>query len=186
VEAARKYHGYVFAWAIVYTFWFHPMEPTQGHLIGFFYMFLLMLQGSLFFTRLHVNKWWTFVQEILVLFHGTLVAIYQAGFWTPNSIWPMFFFGFFGIFIITQMHGLGLSLRARAFWLAVYGGLLLAVYGGLARFGRLGEVVSIPLIEYLSVFVLAGIIWLVLWIIGRVRPAAPRAKPVPASSSATD
>ncbi len=43
------------------------MEPTNGHLIGFFYMFLLMLQGSLFFTRIHVNRWWTLIQEFLVL-----------------------------------------------------------------------------------------------------------------------
>jgi hypothetical protein len=28
------------------------MENTWGHLVGFFYMFLLMLQGSLFFTRI--------------------------------------------------------------------------------------------------------------------------------------
>ena len=52
----RKYHGYVFAWATVYTFWYHPMENTAGHLIGFFYMFLLLLQGSLFLTRIHINK----------------------------------------------------------------------------------------------------------------------------------
>ena len=53
---ARKYHGYFFAWATVYTFWFHPMVSTPGHLIGFVYMFLLLLQGSLFFTRVHVNR----------------------------------------------------------------------------------------------------------------------------------
>ena len=37
-EAARRYHGYYFAWAIVYTFWYHPMEATSGHLIGFLYV----------------------------------------------------------------------------------------------------------------------------------------------------
>ena len=56
---ARKYHGYLFAWATVYTFWYHPMENTPGHLVGFLYMFLLLLQGSLFLTRIHLNKWWT-------------------------------------------------------------------------------------------------------------------------------
>lgn len=66
VSFIRKYHGYLFAWATVYTFWFHPLVSTPGHLVGFFYMFLLLLQGSLFLTRIHVNKYWTFVQEITV------------------------------------------------------------------------------------------------------------------------
>jgi len=59
IRFARKYHGYFFAWATIYTFWYHPMVNTSGHLIGFLYMFLLMLQGSLFFTRIHTNRWWT-------------------------------------------------------------------------------------------------------------------------------
>jgi len=67
-------------------------------------MFLLLLQGSLFLTRIHLNKWWMLVQEVSVAFHGTLFAIMQG-----NNIWPMFAFGFSGIFIITQMHGLGLK-----------------------------------------------------------------------------
>ena len=29
-EAARRYHGYYFAWAIIYTFWYHPMEATRS------------------------------------------------------------------------------------------------------------------------------------------------------------
>ncbi len=73
----RKYHGYVFAWATIYTFWYHPMENTPGHLIGFLYMFLLLLQGSLFLTRIHLNKYWMVVQEVSVGFHrdsGGLVA----------------------------------------------------------------------------------------------------------------
>ncbi len=65
VRFARKYHGYVFSWAAVYTFWYHPMEATSGHLIGFLYMLLLLLQGSLFFTRVHVNRWWTFALEAM-------------------------------------------------------------------------------------------------------------------------
>ena len=64
IRFARKYHGYFFAWATIYTFWYHPMDNTTGHLIGFFYMFLLLLQGSLFLTRIHVNKYWTVVQEV--------------------------------------------------------------------------------------------------------------------------
>ncbi|MCA9939830.1 MAG: hypothetical protein KC418_14400 [Anaerolineales bacterium] len=152
VRLVRRYHGYIFAWAVVYTFWYHPMETTGGHLIGFFYTFLLLLQGSLFLTRLHVNKWWMLVQEVTVLFHGTLVAIYQG-----NGIWPMFLFGFAGIFVITQMHGLGWSRLTRAAVLAVYVGGVLLVYSQ-RGWAQLNEIVRIPVIDYLLVFLIAGIL----------------------------
>jgi len=163
ISFARKYHGYVFSWAIVYTFWFHPMVNTSGHLIGFFYMFLLMLQGSLFFTRIHVNKWWTVVQEVTVLVHGALVAVMQG-----NGIWPMFAFGFAGLLVITQMHGLGLPRWSKWGIVALFVGSALWVYSdrGLAQ---LNEIIRIPVIEYLAVFVLAGLIWLGLWLAGIVR-----------------
>ena len=31
---ARKYHGYLFSWATIYTFWYHPCEGSSGHLAG--------------------------------------------------------------------------------------------------------------------------------------------------------
>jgi hypothetical protein len=160
IRAARKYHGYIFSWAVVYTFWYHPMEITSGHLLGFLYTFLLMVQGSLFFTRAHINKWWTFALEFMVLIHGTIVAIYQRGF---TGFWPMFFFGFLGIFIITQMHGLGLSRRVRWLLFAGYAGFAAWVYSW-RGINRLDELIRIPLIEYLAVFVLAGILWLCVWL----------------------
>jgi hypothetical protein len=162
MDFARKYHGYLFSWATVYTFWFHPMVNTPGHLVGFFYMFLLLLQGSLFLTRIHVNKWWTLTQEVMVLFHGTLVAVVQG-----NGIWPMFAFGFGGMFVISQMHGLGWSKLTR--WLVGLGYIAaaLAVYSdrGLAK---LNEIVRIPLIEYAVALILAGLIGLGLWIADRL------------------
>lgn len=167
VAFARRYHGYFFSWAIVYTFWYHPMEATSGHLVGFLYMFLLMLQGSLFFTRLHVNRWWTLVQEVAVLAHGTLVAVMQG-----NDLWPMFAFGFGGIFVITQMHGLGLSRRLRWLILALYVAVVLWSYSG-RGWDRLNEVLRIPLIDYLAVLVLAGLFGAGLWLADRLRPGGP-------------
>ena len=149
---ARKYHGYYFAWAIVYTFWYHPMVSTSGHLWGFLYMFLLLLQGSLFFTRVHLNRWWTFVQEALVLIHGALVAVMQG-----NGLWPMFAFGFGGILVITQLYGLGLKRWQRWRVTGVYAGAVLWVYSG-RGWAMLNEIVRIPLIEYALVFLLAGFI----------------------------
>lgn len=163
IRFARTYHGYFFAWATVYTFWYHPMVSTPGHLIGFIYMFLMLLQGSLFFTRVHVNKYWTFVQEGMVAVHGTLVAVMQG-----NGLWPMFFFGFAGIFVITQMYGLGLNRWARLTIFAAFAGSVLWVYSA-RGWAQLNEIVRIPLIEYLAVFVLAALFGAGLWIARRAR-----------------
>ena len=163
VRFARTYHGYIFAWATIFTFWYHPMENTSAHLIGFVYMFLLMLQGSLFFTRAHLNRWWTVTLEVMVLVHGTLVAVMQG-----NGIWPMFAFGFAGIFVITQMNGLGLSFKTKAFILAAFIASTLWVYSGRGWI-KLNEIIRIPLIEYLAVFLLAGLIGGGLWLAKRIR-----------------
>ena len=160
---ARKYHGYYFAWATVYTFWYHPTVSTPAHLWGFFYMFLLLLQGSLFFTRVHVNKYWTFAQEFTVLVHGTIVAVFQG-----MGLWPMFAYGFGAIFILTQLHGLGLKLWQRWAFIGVYVLSALYVFNGRLIQGLL-EIIRIPAIDYILVFVLAGIFWLIIKLIGLFR-----------------
>ncbi len=163
---ARQYHGYLFAWAITYTFWFHPMVNTAGHLLGFLYTFFLMLQGSLFLTRVHVNKWWMLVQEVSVLFHGTMVALLQG-----SGIWTMFFFGFAGMFVITQMHGLGWSNRTRWGIGISYILAALVVYN-FKGWEYLNEIIRIPIIEYLVMFVIAGLIVLGIWIAERFKAKA--------------
>ena len=73
IDFARKDHGYLFSWAAIYTFWYHPMLNTSGHLIGFFYMFLILIQGSLFLTRAHTNRVWTLCLELLVAVLSLLI-----------------------------------------------------------------------------------------------------------------
>jgi hypothetical protein len=160
IRLLRKYHGYVFSWAIVYTFWFHPMVSTQGHLIGFFYMFMLLIQSSLFFTTLHVNKFWTFILEFTVLPHGVLVALQQG-----NNLWPMFLFGFAGLVLLTQLHGIGLSTRAKWFIIGAFIAANLLVYGVMFSVTWqifLRDLTAIPIIEYGSVFVLYALFMLSL------------------------
>ncbi|MEU4689235.1 hypothetical protein [Actinoplanes sp. NPDC023714] len=155
VDFARRYHGYLFSWAAIYTFWYHPMEATSGHLIGFFYMFLLLLQSCLFFTTAHTNRWWTASLELMVAVHGTLVAVMNSG---PDGAWPMFLFGFLAIFVITQMHGLGFGAGTR--W-AILAGYLVAVTAVYSWRGmdRLSEILRIPMAEYLVLVVLVLLIW---------------------------
>jgi hypothetical protein len=98
-----------------------------------------------------------------VLVHGTLVAVYQG-----NGLWPMFFFGFAGVLVLTQIHGLGLPRWGRWAVLAAYLVGAVAVYNG-RGWNKLYELVSIPLIEYLGVLVLALLFALGLRLARRLR-----------------
>src|SRR5215207_5165160 len=167
MHLARKYHGYFFAWATIYTFWYHPTEGTWGHLLGFLYMFMLFVQSALIFNRAHVNRWWTFVLEVFVVIHGTIVAVLQG-----TGLWPMFAFGFGGMIILTQMYGLGLNSwtkRALAIGFIV---LVVAYYTLAGNIGGVNEVIRIPIIDYIIIFVLYGTYLLINWIINLFkRPA---------------
>lgn len=153
----RRYHGYIFSFAVIYTFWFHPMVPTWGHLFGFAYVILVMVQGSLMFTRFHLNRRWTFLLEILVLPHAASVALNQS---TSGLVW-MFLFGFIAIFLVTQMHGLGLKTWVKNVFYASFALTVAYVYLVLRQPYQVNEVIRIPMIEYLTVFALYG-----LWLLG--------------------
>ena len=102
VRLTSASHSYYIAWAVTYTFWFHPVVSSWAHVIGFFYMFLLFIQLSLARTRVHVDRYWTLALEVVVLVHGASVAFFTQG----SIIWTMFFTGFLTIFIVTQSTGL--------------------------------------------------------------------------------
>lgn len=158
-DAVRRYHGYYFSWAIIYTFWYHPIEMTPGHLAGFAYMALLFLQSSLFFTRYHVNRWWTMSLEVIFVVHGAFVAWYVMN---PGDhrYWSMFLFGGMGLFLLTQMHGLGLSRRGK--WaVALPLVAILAVFYSLFPETVLG-LPRLALIQYAGTFLMAGTVLLLL------------------------
>ena len=163
-DGLRKYHGYFFSFAVIYTFWFHPMAPTLGHLIGFIHVVLVMAQGSLMFLRVHLNKRWMFLLEILVLPHAFQVALNQG-----SDIWPMFFFGFAAIFLVTQMHGLGLKPRVRQAFYGSFLLLVLFVYLVMREPYQVNEVLRIPLIEYLTLFIMYCIYLAGAWLASRWR-----------------
>jgi len=148
-EVTRRYHGYFFSWAVIYTFWYHPMEATFGHLLGTFYTLLIMLQGSLFYTRSHVTRGWTVWLEVLVVLHGATVA------WLSLQAWPMFLFGFLGVFVVTQMHGLGWPRWLRAVFVLAYLAAAVGVYAGKGFVPAVVEILRIPTVEYGLVFFFA-------------------------------
>ena len=150
----KRYHGYYFSWAIIYTFWFHPIEDNLGHMLGTFYVIMLMLQGSLMFTSYHTNRKWTLLLETFVLIHGALVAYMTI----EGDQWKMFFFGFLTLFVVTQMHGIGLGNKTRtAIVVAYIIGVILAYSG---QWGDMVEIIRIPFAEYGFVFLFAGIAWI--------------------------
>jgi hypothetical protein len=100
----RRNHPYIFSWAIVYTFWFHPMASDPQLLSGFFYMFLLFSQMSLAFIRVHLDKRWIITLESFVAVHAVIVAIFNKEFFDSTDIWPMFFTGFAFMFVFTYLY----------------------------------------------------------------------------------
>ena len=157
----RRHHGYYFSWAIVYTFWFHPIETTLGHLLGTFYILMLLLQGSLFFTHYHRNRMWTLLLEVFVLLHGATVAWLSI----RGDSWPMFLFGFATLFIVTQMHGVGFSRGLRGLIVAVYA--LAVIYHYRSEPASAAEVLRIPAAELGLALGIAGVFWLVARLRGR-------------------
>jgi len=67
----------------------------------------------------------------------------------------MFLFGFLGVFVLNQMHGLGLSQRAKTWIGAAYGAAALAWYGRPSRWQQLPKIIRVPALEYGVVAILA-------------------------------
>ena len=115
-----------------------------------------MIQAGFIFTRVHTNRWWTLTLEVLVLFHGVMVALIAG-----QEFWTMFLFGFLLMFIVTQMHGIGLSRVTRWIISVLFFLSLIYVYSG-RGWSQINEVFRIPIIDYLLVFLLSSLIFLII------------------------
>lgn len=150
----RTYHGYAFSFAVIYTFWFHPMVFTWGHLLGFVQVILVMIQGSMMFTRMHLNKTWVVLIELLVLPHAALVAIDQG-----KGLIYMFAFGFLSMFIISQMHTFNLKPWVKTLAYTGFAVTILITYLFGKPFYHINEVIRIPIVEYSMIFT-TYVLWL--------------------------
>ncbi|MFX1569058.1 MAG: hypothetical protein ACFFCV_11905 [Promethearchaeota archaeon] len=166
-EVAKTFmtsHQIIFSWALVYTFWFHPMDSSPALLSGFFFMGLLFIQMTLAYTRIHINKWWVLVVESYVVIHATIVAIAQwLDFGADPPMWPMFLLGFLAMLVFTYIHGLGLKNWLRWALVIAYFVFLIFIYVPLPfGFGReityllRLEFLWIPIILYLIAFIAAA------------------------------
>lgn len=157
-----KYHAYLFAWGTIYTFWYHPMENSFGHLLGFAYTGLLMLQSSLIYTPIHMNQYWILILEIWVILHGPTISVQKN-----DGAWAMFTFGFLIVFAGTQIFVFPWWPKAKKwFWvrlipiLAVIGAAV-GVFVAADNVSNLYRIVFIPLALWGLVFVETGLIWVV-------------------------
>ena len=170
-------HPFIFSWALVYTFWFHPMDSSPALLSGFFFMGLLFIQMTMAYTRIHVNKWWVLVVESYVTIHAVIVALAQwLDFGQDPPMWPMFLLGFMAMIVFTYIHGLGLKNWVRWLIVVLYAVFVVFIYLP-APFGfdrpvsylyRL-EFLWIPIILYLIAFIAAIIAHIYLWSKNRLK-----------------
>lgn len=167
-----KSHQLIFSWALVYTFWFHPMDSSPALLSGFFFMGLLFIQMVLAYTRMHMNKWWVLLVESYVAVHATIVAIAQwVDFDSNPPMWPMFLLGFLAMLVFTYIHGLGLPNWLRWSIVIAYFAFMVFIYipqpfgfgRDVAYLLRL-EFLWIPIILFLIAFIAAAFAHIYLYI----------------------
>ena len=76
------------------------------HYFPFYYGAVFYFSGSLVYTKLHLNRWWRLLQEVMTVVHGGVVAWQTGG---PDldgtRLWPMFTFGTLMCFALTQVSG---------------------------------------------------------------------------------
>ncbi len=144
----RKYHSIYISWALIYTFWFHPAEGNIAILLGFFYMFLLMIQISMANTKIHTNIKWITILEIFVVIHGVSIV-----FMNSQEIWPMFLTGFLFMFIFTYMNGLNWIKPVRIGIYLLYLGLCIYLYF-FRGFDKIYEILFIPATLYIVAILL--------------------------------
>lgn len=164
VELVKRYHGYIFSWAVVYTFWYHPMEGDPHFLLGFYHVMLLFVQSALLYTRAHLDKRWTVALELFVLPHAVQAAIYNRG-----RLAPMFLFGFGGLGLIAQLPSFTVSRRVRLTAYASYLAAAVAVYGWRGSLKQIHEITHVAILEYGIV----GLLALLALLFRQIRRLAP-------------
>jgi hypothetical protein len=163
----RSSHKYIFSWALIYTFWFHPMAGDPQLLSGFFYMFLLFTQMMLAWTSLHLDRRWIVFLESYVALHAVIVAVWNYNFFRGTQIWPMFFSGFSFMFIFTYMFAFKASKKVYGFFVALYIAFLIWLYLPIPYgFGR--PIQNLAMLEFLWIpiilYALAGIFALLAYL----------------------
>ncbi|XP_064598344.1 uncharacterized protein LOC135464744 isoform X2 [Liolophura sinensis] len=187
INILKRYHGYLCAWACVYTFWYHPMENTWGHVLGFAHTWILLLQGSLMMTQVHLNRYWRLLLETWFCLHAGVVAAQNSG---PEQLgtklWPMFVFGTLLLYTVTHIFSLPFWTKIHFAFRFAPVTVLLAVciymYSWIPDANgrpwvRMREIINIPAIYYVDVLLAWWLLYVFLkiegWIMGRQEQKSP-------------
>ena len=127
-EFIKHTHMYIISWALIYTFWFHPMATDPQLLTGFFFMFLLFTQMALAYTKVHLDMRWIVVLQSWVAIHALFVAVYNTLYFGNTDMWPMFFSGFAFMFVFTYMYALNVKKNTKLLVTAAYILLVAFIY----------------------------------------------------------
>ena len=96
---------FVFSWAVLYTYWCHPLKEISTLIIEL----IFITHSCLIQTSFHKNKCWTIFVEMNVLFF----MFHVLGPNRPSS----YIFGCMNlclvVFVVTQIHGLNLRLLVK-------------------------------------------------------------------------
>jgi len=87
----------------------------------------------------------------MVVIHALLVALMNG------DNWPMFLFGFLGVFVVTQMYGLPLSQKIRWMIWSMFIGLIIIVYN-FKGWETSYEVIFVAGTEWAFAILLSGLI----------------------------
>lgn len=154
IDVAKRYHGYIFSWAVIFTFWYHPMEGYLGHLFGIMHVLIIMVQGALIFTDAHLNRLWRMVLEAWVFLHASVISTQTLG----SNSWPMFLFGFGAIFVISQLPGLPSLQRCHVVVRVIPAVVLAALY--VTAFVLVENWTSFPVFAFIPAAIYLGAIGL--------------------------
>ncbi|NHJ12454.1 MAG: hypothetical protein EAX95_02205 [Candidatus Thorarchaeota archaeon] len=124
----RRLHMYPIAWAMVYTFWFHPMFYDPQLITGFFYMFVLFTQMAVAYTYIHVDRRWVVFVEGFVGIHAFFVAVYNTALGESADMWPMFLSGFVFLWVFTYMYAFNMKKVYRWIVTIAYFAFLVWIY----------------------------------------------------------
>ena len=157
----RKYHGYAISWVAVYILWYHPMENTYGHAIGICFAWLILIQGSLMYSKMHLNAWWRFFLQLSVAVYATISAAQATSVETVlrgTRTWPTYIFGYTFVAALTWIFILKVWRKmpnwTRIFPIVIVVGVTAGNYTWITwedgqPFMRLYEILQIPGLYYI-------------------------------------
>ena len=111
---------------------------------------------------MHINRGWTLFLELFVVIHAIAVAIVQQG----EVATARFFFGFFLVFLITQMHGLKLAAWKQWALVLVCAVMMAFYYPARSTLEEFYRAFQVPLMEYGLLFILLILLWPIYKLIG--------------------